>query len=131
MNINEKISEAELEILKLLWSSREALSSAYINDALMNIMGWEKSTVRTLVRRLTEKGALIQEKRDMYYYYPAITEKEYVSAQTKSFLEKMYKGNAKKLVASLFEQEYIRPGDLENIKEFWKKGESGHDEGNC
>lgn len=128
MNILNKISDAELEVLKLLWSMNEALSSAFISEALMKTMGWERSTIRTLIHRLMEKGALIQEKRDMYYYYPTITEKEYVSAQTKSFLEKMYKGNAKKLVASLFEEDYIQPDDIEKLKQFWKQGESRNDE---
>ncbi len=128
MSILNKISDAELEVLKLLWSKKEALSSAYISEALMKTMGWERSTIRTLIHRLMEKGALIQEKRDMYYYYPKITEKEYVSAQTKSFLEKMYKGNAKKLVASLFEEDYIQPDDIEKLKQFWKQGESRNDE---
>lgn len=128
MNIINKISDAELEVLKLLWSKNEALSSAYISDALMRMMEWERSTIRTLIHRLVEKGAIIQEKRDMYYYYPTITEKEYVSVQTKSFLEKLYKGNAKKLVASLFEEDYIQPDDIERLKQFWKQGEPHNEE---
>lgn len=122
MDIIERISEAESEVLKVLWDTNKMLSSADINDSLKAKMGWEKSTIRTLVHRLTEKGALIQEKREMYYYSPIITEKEYIDAQTKNFLTKMFRGNAKNLVASLFEQDYIHPNDLEELKQFWKEG---------
>lgn len=126
MNLAKKVSEAEFEILKLIWEKGEAMSSAEINELLKQSMGWEKSTVRTLVHRLTEKGVLLREQREMFYYSCAITEKEYLEEQTKGFLERMYRGNAKSLVASLFEQDYIRPGDIDELKRFWKEGERGH-----
>ncbi len=119
----ERISDAELEILKLLWESGEALSSAQINDTLKERMGWEKSTTRTLVARLLEKRAISQEKRDMYYYSANVMEKDYLTEQTKSFLSRLYKGNAKDLVASLVEQDYIKPEDIDELRAFWKEGE--------
>lgn len=125
MGIAGKITEAEFEVLKILWERNTALSSAEINESLKRSKGWEKSTIRTLVHRLTEKGALLQEQREMFYYRCAITEKEYLAEQTKSFLEKLYGGNAKNLVASLFEQDYIQPGDIDELKQFWKECETG------
>lgn len=124
MNIIEKITEAEFEVLKLLWKNNTALSSAEINQALKQSKGWEKSTIRTLVHRLTEKGALFQQQREMFYYSPIITEKEYLSKQTKNFIERLYGGSAKNLVASLVEQDYIQPEDIEDIKRFWMEGEN-------
>ncbi len=121
----EKISEAELEVLKVLWNENREMSSVEIIDILRKHMGWEKSTIRTLIHRLAEKGALIQEKREVYYYFPKIAEKEYSDEQTRIFCIKMYKGNAGKLVASLFEQDIIRPEDIEQLKQFWKEGDKG------
>lgn len=126
MSIAGKVSEAEFEVLKILWDKDTALSSAEINEALKQSKGWEKSTIRTLVHRLSEKGVLIQEQREMFYYRPAITEKEYLAEQTKSFLKKMYGGSAKNLVASLFEQNIIQPGDIEELKRFWRDGEADY-----
>lgn len=122
MSIAQKISEAELEVLKVLWDKKAAISSTDIYNELKQSMGWEKTTVRTLVLRLTEKKALIQEKRNVYYYTPAITEKEYIAEQTKYFLKKMYKGNAKSLIASLFEQDYVNPDEIDELKQFWREG---------
>lgn len=118
-----KISEAELEVLKVLWEKQAPVSSALLNEYLKAKKGWEKSTVRTLVRRLVEKGVLIQQKKEMYYYIPAVTEEEHISEQTHFFLEKLYKGNAKNLVANLVEQNYINCRDLDELKAFWGKGE--------
>lgn len=123
MHIRQKISEAELEVLKVLWDKKTAISSTDIYNALKQRMGWEKTTVRTLVLRLTEKGALVQEKRNVYYYSPAITEKAYIEEQTKEFLKKMYKGNAKNLIVSLFEQDYVNQDEMEELKRFWREGD--------
>ncbi len=122
MSIAQKISDAELEVLKVLWEKNEAVSSTEIFNELKQSMGWEKTTVRTLVLRLTEKGALLQEKRNVYYYTPAISEKAFIEEQTKAFLKKIYKGNAKSLIASLFEQEYVDPKDIDELKRFWNEG---------
>lgn len=126
MGIAGKVSEAEFEVLRVLWDKNAAMSSRGINEYLKQNKGWETSTIRTLVHRLTEKGALIQEQREMFYYSPAITEKEYLAEQTKNFLEKMYGGSAKNLVASLFEHDFIQPDDIDELKQFWKEGESGY-----
>lgn len=118
----KKISDSELEVLKVLWEKDTAVSATEIYNTLKKSKGWEKTTVRTLIFRLMEKEALIQEKRNIFYYSPAITEQEYVKEQTRDFLKKIYKGNAKNLIASLFEQRYVNPKDVEELKLHWKEG---------
>lgn len=120
-NLN-KISDAELEIMKILWDSKELLTAFEIFTQLKEFLYWEESTVRTLILRLTQKGFLIQEKRNVYYYSTTISETQYMKEQTKTFLDKVYGGEAKKLVASLFEDDYLSSEDVEEIKDFWKKG---------
>lgn len=119
----KKISEAELEVLKILWSKNEPFSSNELSQRLKETMNWEKSTTRTLIYRLVDKGALRQEKKEIYYYTPLISEKEYLQQETKQFINRLYKGNAKKLVASLFEQEYIDSSCIEELKQIWSEGE--------
>ncbi len=128
MATSERVSEAEYEVLKLLWSVNTPLSSADICSKLKDSMGWEKSTVRTLVQRLTDKGALIKERREMFYYTPCISEKLFMEEQTQHFLKKYHNGSVKKLVASLFEMECVQSDDLQELRTFWNKGEITHDE---
>ena len=66
----EKISDSELEVMKVLWEAGDALPVTEIRTALCERRGWEATTVKTLVGRLVAKGALAQEKRKVFYYRP-------------------------------------------------------------
>lgn len=52
-----KISSSELEVLEVLWRSAEPMPIAAIRAALEETHSWDASTVKTLLRRLREKGA--------------------------------------------------------------------------
>ena len=67
-----KISDSELEVMKLLWHAEASLSITEIREKLQQAKGWEPATIKTLVSRLVSKGAVRQEKRNVYYYSPLI-----------------------------------------------------------
>ena len=117
----EKISDAELEIMKVVWRSPVPMTYPQIRSALEGSADWDSSTIRTLIRRLVEKGALSQSKEDVYCYAPAIGESEFMEQKTQSFLNKVYGGDAKGLVATLFKKDYINKQDIEELKSFWEK----------
>lgn len=115
-----KISEAELEVMKIVWESYP-ITANQIFEQLKKNTYWEEPTVRTLINRLTQKNYLIKEKKNVYYYSPAIPESQYIKEQTKTFLNKVYGGKAKNLVASLFEDDYLTNEDFQELKNFWDK----------
>ena len=51
------ISAAEWEVMRVLWKAGRAMTSREIIDALEGDSDWQPKTIRTLVNRLTEKGA--------------------------------------------------------------------------
>ena len=72
-----KISDSELEVMKVLWQAEEAIPVTEIRESLQKSRGWEATTVKTLVSRLVNKGVIRQEKRNVFYYSPLISEREY------------------------------------------------------
>ena len=64
---NISIGEAELEIMKVIWNSKEPITSLEIGDAVAN-KGWKKTTIATFLTRLVEKGSLHAEKQGKLYY---------------------------------------------------------------
>lgn len=124
-----KISDAELEVMKVLWDTTSSMSTTEIYEVLNQKMGWENSTVRTLVRRLTQKGFLFKEKKEkaqmgpkeVFHYLPAINEDEYMKEKTREFIKKTYRGNVKNLVASLFTNHLLSEDDIKELKSFWNK----------
>lgn len=110
------ISEAELEIMKVLWSSQKPVTAQDVSGILEN-KAWKYSTIATLFSRLVEKGAVSYEKKGRFFYYtPLISEKEYQQVQTKNFVSKLYNGSVKNLVVSLFENQQVSEQDLEELK---------------
>lgn len=110
------ISEAELEIMKVLWSSQKPVTAQDVSGILEN-KAWKYSTIATLFSRLVEKGAVSYEKKGRFFYYtPLISEKEYQQVQTKNFVSKLYNGSVKNLVAALFENQQMSEQDIEELK---------------
>ena len=115
-----RISDAELEILEVLWTAGEALNANEIRARLNEKKAWERTTVLTLIRRLLDKGVITQEKQEVYYYSPLVERSAYVKEETKSFLNKFFKGNAKNLAAALIEDENLSRDDIEELRAYFR-----------
>lgn len=111
-----KISSSELEVLEVLWRSEGPMPIAAIRNALEETHSWDASTVKTLLRRLREKGAVDCEKRDVFYYWPLLSRKEYQLWSTQSFVQRVYQGSARDLVAGLVECCPLSPEDLSELR---------------
>ena len=116
----EKISDSELEVMKLLWQAGDALPVTEIRETLQRTRGWEATTVKTLVSRLVSKGALRQERRNVFYYSPLITEREYNAWATDSLIRRLYNGSARELVAALVRSEGLTQQDITELRDLFK-----------
>ena len=111
-----KISSSELEVLEVLWRSEGPKPISAVRAALESTHSWDASTVKTLLRRLREKGAVDCEKRDVFYYWPLLSRKEYQRWSTQSFVQRVYQGSARDLVAGLVENCSLSPEDLSELR---------------
>ena len=118
-SLADKISDSELEVMKLLWQAEDALPVTEIREALQRSRGWEATTVKTLVSRLVSKGVIAQEKRNVFYYSPRITEQEYNTWATQGLIRRLYHGSAKDLVAALVHSEGLSRQDLEELQKLF------------
>ena len=112
------ISDAELELMQILWKNREEegylpLSTAEIMERLGT--GWSVSTVFTLLSRLVNKGALACRKEGRANLYTALLrEEEYRGRETRRLVDRLYAGSLKDMVASLCD-ERVSPRELEEL----------------
>ena len=114
--IAEKISDSELEVMKVLWEAGDALSITEIRTQLQERKGWEATTVKTLVSRLTSKGAIRQEKRKVFYYHPLISEEEYRNWAARDMVDRLFRGNAGNLIATLVRSSDLQEEDLAELR---------------
>lgn len=113
-NIN--ISDAELEVMKVIWSKNKPITSLDIVEAFED-KGWKKTTIGTFLTRLVEKGALSAEKQGkLYYYTPLVSQRDYRKFQTKSLISNLYGGSIKDFAVSLFEEQTISDEELKELR---------------
>lgn len=121
-----QISDSELVLMKIVWKSGGTALYSHIMEELEKDQNeWKKNTVLTLLSRLVEKKCLKTNKIGRKNEYTAlITEQEYQTMQTNSFLDKVYGGNVRGLVSTLLQQDIISPGELNELERFWN-GKNG------
>lgn len=85
-----KISEAEFEVMKVIWQRKQATSLEIIED--LQEHNWNFNTVRTLIKRLQYKGAIkiIEQKGKTYTYTATIDENEFKRESAKDLFKKLY-----------------------------------------
>ncbi len=101
-----KISEAEWNIMKVLWEGCEqnerGMTLGEIVQNLTETTGWSNTTIRTLIIRLAEKGAVeIDKTTGVYKYTPKTSKTECVRCEVESFIERVFDNSAYNLMASL------------------------------
>ena len=119
-NLADKISDSELEDMKVLWQAGDALTVTEIRETLQKMRGWEATTVKTLVSRLVTKGVVQQEKRNVFYYTPLLSEQEYNNWATHDLIRRVYHGSARDLVAALVHSEGLTQDDIAELRELFK-----------
>ena len=115
-----KISDSELEVMRVLWQAGDALPVTEIRETLQQSRGWEATTVKTLVSRLVTKGVLRQEKRGVFYYTPLISEAEYNDWATHDLISRVYHGSARDLVAALVRSDGLTQDDIDELRDLFK-----------
>lgn len=108
-----KITDAELEVMRVLWGAEGPLTLAQIKAALAEHNG---DTVKTLLRRLCQKGAVAQEKRDVYYFRPLVSQDALGRYRTQRLIDKLYAGSARAMVAALVDNHQLRPEELDELR---------------
>lgn len=123
--MNQQISDAELEIMKIVWGNPQKITLfPYIIDELAaKGKPCQKNTLIVLLSRLMNKGFLSAKKIGRRNEYTTlISEEEYQTAQTKNFLDKIYKGSAKGLVSNLIMGDLLTEEEYEELKSLLEKG---------
>lgn len=121
--MQQQISDSELELMKIIWGNGGTALYAHIMSELdKSENAWKKNTVLTLLSRLIEKSFLTVSKIGRRNKYHALVdEKDYLAAQTKIFLRKVYEDDVTGLISTLVHQEILSSDDFDTIKNLWRE----------
>ena len=116
MNRLPQISEAEFEVMKIVWQYAP-VSTNEITDRLMKTTSWGAKTIQTLIKRLTNKGALTYEKEGrVYVYTPLVKENEYISQQSNSFLRRLYDGDITAMLSAYIKNDRLSAEEIGTLR---------------
>ena len=124
MPYGEAVSDAELDIMKVLWK-HGPLTSPAIFAEISNDKKRKIGTLKTLLTRLVHKGSVRCEGINSrhYMYIPVVTEDEYINMNQRRLIDRVFDGSAKNLLLNLVKEEKITQKDLEDIIKVLKKEE--------
>lgn len=112
------ISEAEWAVMEVLWEKSPQTASA-VATALHPSTGWAPNTVRTLITRLVEKGALgiTDPTAQPRGYQPAIQRELCIQSESQSFLDRIFCGASKQLLVHFASSANLSKEDVRELKE--------------
>ena len=112
----EKLPEAELDVMLVLWKQERPMKAIEILDELRDTHNWKKPTLQVLLGRLTSRGFLkVTQEANYHLYEPLIMEDEYRLVESQHFLKKMCRGSFRTLVASFVKLNQISDRELQEL----------------
>ena len=103
--------------MEALWD-RAPRTASEVAEAVRGSTGWADNTVRTLLTRLIGKGA-VEARRGasgVREFLPAVKREDCVRAESLSFLQRVFRGAAKPLLAHFAENTRLSPDEVQELK---------------
>lgn len=118
-----KISDAEWTVMKVLWERGNSTLAEVVKD-LEGRLHWKPRTVQSLIRRLTDKGALAVETSGREFRYsPAVDQDQCQHEESRSFLDRVFNGRLTPFVAGMMERDDVTKDDLAALREMLNQAE--------
>ncbi len=129
MKKTPRISETEWEVMKVIWAQAPCTAGEIIEQLTCADPTWHPKTVKAFLNRLVKKRVLgFRKEGRAYLYRPLVRETECVAAASESFLERVFGGSLKPMLAHFVERKRLSKQEIEELKELLEKGEPGRRE---
>ena len=121
MSALPQISEAEYEVMKIVWKYAP-INTNEITEKLLATSSWSAKTIQTLIKRLVNKGVLTYEKNSrVFVYTPVVKESEYISQESNSFLNRYYDGDITAMLSAYIQNDKLSKTEIETLRALLSK----------
>jgi BlaI family penicillinase repressor len=111
------LSEAEMEVLKVLWDFGPATVRALNRELEGRGRRWAYTTVATLLQRLAVKGFAISSASEIpHLYRAAVSREEFLDRRLRDAADELCDGNAAPLVLALVQGYRFTPEELARFR---------------
>lgn len=102
--------------MKVLWEE-SPLTTTKIIQVLNETTNWSPKTIHSLISRLVKKEAIgINKESSQYLYFPLVEKADCVMEETRSFVQKVYDGSLKLMIANFIKDEKMSRNEIEELK---------------
>ena len=116
-----QISEAEFEVMKIIWKYAP-ISTNDITEKLLQTTTWSPKTIQTLIKRLVNKGVLSYKKEGrVFVYTPLVKENEYLDQKSHSFVKRYYDGDITAMLSAYIENDKLSKQEIEHLRSLLNK----------
>jgi len=118
------LSPSEWRVMECLWTGPKTLME--LVRALKDSAGWAKSTVTTMIRRMEEKGLVRAEQGARgKLYTPAVEREQAVTAETHSFLDRVYQGSVGLMMSAMARRQELSGDEVAELRAILDRIEGG------
>jgi len=126
LRLGVSISKAESVVMAVIWRSNP-IATDDILAALKQHEKWQEATVKTLLNRLLKKGAISAKKDNRRYLYsPRLQREQWLAAESKGFLDRLFDGRVAPLVSHFSQQKKLSKRDIADLKRLIEELDNGH-----
>jgi BlaI family penicillinase repressor len=119
------ISEAESVVMQVIWRTNPIATEDVI-AALAHKEEWQEPTVKTLLNRLFKKGAISAQKEGRRYLYsPVLKREQWLAAESKGFLDRLFDGRVAPLVSHFSQHKKLSKKDIADLRRLIKELDDG------
>ena len=116
------LSASEWQVMQQLWKRPHTLME--LVAVLEKSVGWSKSTVATMVRRMEEKGIIsYTEQGRTKIFSPNLSREDVAARETNNLLRRAYNGSIGMLVNAMAQRNDLTKEDIEELYEILRKAE--------
>ena len=111
-----QISEAESVVMDVLWR-QHPLGADEVAAALASQQDWQEATIKTLLNRLLNKGAISAQKEGRRYLYsPLLKREDWVLKESRGLLDRLFDGRVAPLVAHFSQHQELSRNDIAELR---------------
>lgn len=111
-----QVSKSEQHVLEILWAE-SPLTVGQLIERLQCQVDWHENTIKTLLTRLVEKGAVTRSRDGKRFFYaPAVTRDAVLSEETTGFLARFFGGRMAPLLAHFGRHHALSTDELRELE---------------
>jgi BlaI family penicillinase repressor len=123
--VRSPLTELENEVMRAVWDAGTGSVEA-VHQTVSRTRALKETTIRTLLRRLEQKGYLVHEAEGRAYVYRAVEPASSLAARAvRQIIDRFCRGSVEELVSGMVEARVLSKSELDRLEEFVKSQKQG------